>query len=81
MNSAFAIVTAMRLGLIPEDIQAALSTPLDLDMRMQIENHGGKTLIIDCYNANPVSMQSAIEFGTTFNMGHLTSPFWAICWN
>lgn len=69
MNSAFAIVTAMRLGLIPEDIQAALSTPLDLDMRMQIENHGGKTLIIDCYNANPVSMQSAIEFWHNLQYG------------
>ena len=31
-------------------------------MRMQIQQVADKHLIVDCYNANPVSMQSAIEY-------------------
>lgn len=61
-NSAFAIVTALHLGFSREEIQKALSQAVELELRMQVEQRGQGALIIDCYNANPVSMQSAIEF-------------------
>ena len=62
INSAFCIAMALELGFEPETIQAALSQELDIDMRMQIQQVADKHLIVDCYNANPVSMQSAIEY-------------------
>jgi UDP-N-acetylmuramyl-tripeptide synthetase/UDP-N-acetylmuramoyl-tripeptide--D-alanyl-D-alanine ligase len=62
INSAFAIAIALELKLEDSEIQAALSTPVSLELRMQIERVQDRHLIIDCYNANPVSMQSAIEF-------------------
>lgn len=62
INTSFAIATALQLGLSSEQIQTALDQPIELDLRMQIENRAGRHLILDCYNANPVSMQSALEF-------------------
>ncbi|HHV36364.1 MAG TPA: UDP-N-acetylmuramoyl-L-alanyl-D-glutamate--2,6-diaminopimelate ligase [Candidatus Cloacimonetes bacterium] len=62
INASFAICLALRLGLDADDIQAALSQKIMMDMRMQIREIDGRIVIIDCYNANPVSMQAAIEF-------------------
>ena len=62
LNTSFVIATTLQLGLSPEQIQNALSLPINMNLRMQIENHAGRHLILDCYNANPVSMQSALEF-------------------
>lgn len=62
INVSFVIATALQLGLSPERIQNALNQPIGLDLRMQIESRAGRHLILDCYNANPVSMQSALEF-------------------
>lgn len=62
INSAFAIVLAMHLRYEVQDIRAALAKPVTMDMRMQIEKCSFGTVIVDCYNANPMSMQSAIEF-------------------
>lgn len=62
INASFAICLALRLGLDADDIQAALSHKLLMDMRMQIREIDGRIVIVDCYNANPVSMQAAIEF-------------------
>jgi len=66
INSAFAIAMALELKLEPQQIEAALSSPVNLDLRMQIEQVKDRYLIVDCYNANPVSMQSAIEFWRDF---------------
>ncbi|MCB5287220.1 MAG: UDP-N-acetylmuramoyl-tripeptide--D-alanyl-D-alanine ligase, partial [Candidatus Cloacimonetes bacterium] len=62
INTSFVIATALLLGLGPHKIQSALNQPVNLDLRMQIENWADRHLILDCYNANPVSMQSALEF-------------------
>jgi len=62
INSAFAIAMALNLGIEASEIQHALFKPVSLDMRMQVEKLRGGYLIVDCYNANPVSMQSALEF-------------------
>lgn len=62
INTSFVICTALQLGLETDKIQKALNQPINLDLRMQIESRAGRHLILDCYNANPVSMQSALEF-------------------
>ncbi len=61
LNAAYAIVTGYVLGFDRDSIRTALSSPVHLSQRMQIEKNGLHTLIIDCYNANPVSMLNAIE--------------------
>jgi len=62
VNASFAIVVALKLGISADEIQMSLHKPIQQDMRMQIEQRGPGLLIIDCYNANPCSMQKALEF-------------------
>lgn len=61
-NSAFAIAMGSLAGIPHASIRNALQQPIRLDLRMQIEILEYCILIADCYNANPVSMQSAIEY-------------------
>lgn len=61
-NSAFAIAMGTLAGIPLPDIKKALQEPVRLDLRMQIEILEYCILVADCYNANPVSMQSAIEY-------------------
>jgi UDP-N-acetylmuramyl-tripeptide synthetase/UDP-N-acetylmuramoyl-tripeptide--D-alanyl-D-alanine ligase len=61
-NVAFAIAAAIESGLSNADIQTGLSKSLILNQRMEIRKYGNLIVINDCYNANPVSMQAAIEF-------------------
>lgn len=65
-NAAFGIALGKELGLQDADIQSALYKNLDLGHRMQVEKVNGRWLILDCYNANPVSMQAAIEYWQGF---------------
>jgi len=62
VNAAYAIALALTLGFSPVDIQTALSTPVNLAMRSQTDPRGSGILISDCYNANPYSMQKALEY-------------------
>ncbi|MDD4309947.1 MAG: UDP-N-acetylmuramoyl-L-alanyl-D-glutamate--2,6-diaminopimelate ligase [Candidatus Cloacimonetes bacterium] len=62
VNATFAIVLALKLGIAEHQIQASLSQPVLLEMRAQNEPRGSGLLIIDCYNANPFSMQKALEY-------------------
>ncbi len=62
LNASFAIVTATELGVDHQTISQALKIPLELDLRMKLVESEQGTIIIDCYNANPVSMQKAIEY-------------------
>ncbi|MDD4559556.1 MAG: UDP-N-acetylmuramoyl-L-alanyl-D-glutamate--2,6-diaminopimelate ligase [Candidatus Cloacimonadaceae bacterium] len=62
INSAFAIALAQSLEYDNQEIQQAILKEIKLDMRMQIEKLHEGFLIVDCYNANPVSMRSALEF-------------------
>lgn len=61
-NAAFAIAMGLLRGIPQMVIQTALSSPIKLDLRLQRENLPHCLLLADCYNANPVSMQSAIEY-------------------
>ena len=56
---AFAVATLQ--GLSPEQIKCGLQNFQCADMRQQITNLGGLTLIEDCYNAAPESMRAAID--------------------
>ena len=56
---AFAVATLQ--GLSPEQIKCGLHNFQCADMRQQITNLGGLTLIEDCYNAAPESMRAAID--------------------
>lgn len=62
VNAAYAVSMGMRVGIPVATISRALLKPMPVEMRMQVEELAHKTLIADCYNANPVSMQKAIEY-------------------
>ena len=70
INAAFAIVLALKLGLTQEEIQKSLQKPINIDMRLQLFPRGKGTLIVDCYNANPCSMQKALEFWQQVQPGY-----------
>ena len=64
INSVPAIIIGKYFGLTNQEIQQGLNRKLDLSLRMEIrENKRHKWKIIaDCYNANPLSMNSALDF-------------------
>ncbi len=61
-NAAFAISCALLKGIPAPAIRDALRESVRLELRLSLEQTGSFTLVIDCYNANPVSMQAAIEY-------------------
>jgi len=61
-NAAFGIAFGLEKGISPADIQTALDLPLDISHRLETESSADRVLIIDCYNANPVSMHKALEY-------------------
>lgn len=56
-----AYAAATRLGLDPARAAAALANYRTTGMRQHIVTHGGITVIEDCYNASPDSMQAALS--------------------
>ncbi len=69
MNAAFAIALGIRYGLDHAQIQNALNQPINLGLRMLIEQYHDTIVIVDCYNANPVSMQNAIRYWMQYDSG------------
>ena len=61
-NAGFGIAMALELGLSPEQIRQGLLVLPDLGNRMNRLIAGERLIIVDCYNANPVSMQKSIEY-------------------
>jgi len=61
-NSSFAVALAVELGLSPETIRGGLASLPVMGNRLNLQRVNGRTLILDCYNANPVSMQKSIEY-------------------
>lgn len=74
-NASFAIALGLTLGLDATAIQTGLDHPLNLENRMQKLATGARILLLDCYNANPVSMHKAIEYWLSVEPG---KPHWAI---
>ena len=56
-NALAAFAVARRLGMSSEDIIRRLGTFELPEMRLQMQRRGQLTVINDCYNANPASMQ------------------------
>ncbi|MCD4796467.1 MAG: UDP-N-acetylmuramoyl-L-alanyl-D-glutamate--2,6-diaminopimelate ligase [Candidatus Cloacimonetes bacterium] len=62
LNALIAVAAAKELGIPDEKIHKGLNDPLNISHRMEILQSGNRTLLIDCYNANPDSMKAAVTF-------------------
>ncbi len=60
-NFLAAIAFGVRFGVSPEKINEAISEYSPSNNRSQVKDASRNTLILDCYNANPTSMKSALE--------------------
>jgi UDP-N-acetylmuramoyl-tripeptide--D-alanyl-D-alanine ligase len=60
-NFIAAIAFGRLFGVEPEKIDHAISSYIPQNNRSQIVKSNRNTLILDCYNANPTSMRSALE--------------------
>ncbi len=59
-NALAAITVALLCGIPDEKIRQALAAFQNTGMRQRIYERGGMTIIEDCYNAGPESMQAAL---------------------
>ena len=59
-NAAAAAIAALALGLKPKEILEALKTYQPMALRLEEKTKYGVKFILDCYNANPFSMQNAL---------------------
>ncbi|HEX7016176.1 MAG TPA: UDP-N-acetylmuramoyl-tripeptide--D-alanyl-D-alanine ligase [Cyclobacteriaceae bacterium] len=60
-NLAAALCVGKFFGVDPEEANAAVAAYRPENMRSQVVQKGSNTIILDAYNANPSSMQAAIE--------------------
>lgn len=60
-NSLAAYSVGVLLGMTDEQIRRGLKSFVGADMRQNIYDVGGITVIDDCYNASPESMRAAID--------------------
>lgn len=61
LNAAAACAAAFALGLSEENIRQGLLSFTPMPMRLERIDKKGVHFILDCYNANPASMQTALE--------------------
>lgn len=61
MNALAAFCAGRELGIPAEDIIPAFLNYQASGMRQKIERRGDITVILDCYNASPTSMKSALS--------------------
>jgi UDP-N-acetylmuramoyl-tripeptide--D-alanyl-D-alanine ligase len=66
-NFLAASAILLELGVVPADIKKYAAKLIPVEKRMNVIKYPSFTLINDTYNANPVSMKSAIEFLNTFD--------------
>ena len=60
-NMTAAIAIGRYFGVSPEDINAALAAFLPVDQRGETVQTDRNTVIVDCYNANPSSVESTLR--------------------
>lgn len=60
-NSLAAYAVGVMLGMTDDQIRRGLKSFVGADMRQNIYEVGGITIIDDCYNASPESMRAAID--------------------
>lgn len=61
LNAAAAAAAAIALGLYMDNIKQGLASFTPMPMRMERVRKGVASFILDCYNANPASMNNAIS--------------------
>lgn len=61
LNALAAFAAGIESGMAPEEIIPAFMRYEASGMRQKIEQRGGITVILDCYNASPTSMQSSLS--------------------
>ncbi|MDP8269501.1 MAG: UDP-N-acetylmuramoyl-L-alanyl-D-glutamate--2,6-diaminopimelate ligase [Candidatus Tenebribacter davisii] len=74
-NAGIAVSVALQLNMNVELIKKGLLKPLQISQRMEIIRRKERSLLVDCYNANPDSMEAAIEFWSTYE---IEKPHYAI---
>ncbi|MGB0510994.1 MAG: glutamate ligase domain-containing protein, partial [Flavobacteriales bacterium] len=70
-NMTAAIAVGRYFGVSPEDINAALAAFLPVDQRGETVQTDRNTVIVDCYNANPSSVESTLR---AFSAADHTAP-------
>ena len=65
-NISAAVALGLHFGLDIKKIKTAIENYVPSNMRSQIQQKEGKTLVLDTYNANPSSMQVSLENFKTF---------------
>ena len=61
LNAAAAAAAAIALGLYMDNVKKGLLNYTPMPMRLERLHQKGVEFILDCYNANPASMQNALE--------------------
>ena len=61
MNALAAFAAGIEAGMTPEEIVPAFMRYEASGMRQRIEQRSGITVILDCYNASPTSMESSLS--------------------
>lgn len=61
LNSLAAFCVGIEFGLHPEEIVPAFMHYEGSPMRQRVESRGDMRVILDCYNASPTSMRSALS--------------------
>ncbi len=61
LNAAAAAAAAIALGLYMDNVKKGLMSYTPMPMRMERLEKNGVHFVLDCYNANPASMQNALE--------------------
>ena len=59
-NIATAVTVGLHFGVDVQDISKAIKSYVPVNNRSQVVQKEGKTILLDAYNANPVSMELAI---------------------
>ena len=60
-NIAMSLGVSLQLGIQPEEIQSRLLKWTPSPLRGEVRTYGKQTFYVDCYNANPVSMEEAVR--------------------
>jgi UDP-N-acetylmuramoyl-tripeptide--D-alanyl-D-alanine ligase len=60
-NALAAIAVGRRMGVSEDAILASLADATGADMRLELAEFGGVTLLNDAYNANPSSMRAGLQ--------------------
>jgi UDP-N-acetylmuramoyl-tripeptide--D-alanyl-D-alanine ligase len=71
-NALAAAAAALAMGMPVESVKFGLEDFLPIAMRSELKQVKGRTVFADCYNANPGSMQAALETLASLKSGGKT---------